>query len=439
MSARATTMTPTQLRVDSMRGPRLASIVMLLSMIGLFGAIVVWMSMAALDEVTPGVGKVIPSRQIQVVQNLEGGIVAEILTREGDQVAAGQVLMRIDATVAGASFREQEEAYLPLLASVARLQAEAEGREPVYPPDLARARPEIVQREGELYRARKTELDSVVSVLTQQRAQRAQEVEELQGKLRGARESYELVKKEYDLTAPLVKQGLVAQVELLRLERQLSDFTAQISTANANIPKARAGMSEIDQRMRERRDNFRTEALKELADRRAKLASIQENMTARRDRMERAELRSPVKGIVKQLHANTVGGIIQPGQDVISIVPLEDSLLVEAQVNPRDVAFLHPGQPAKVKLTAYDFTVYGGMDAELESISADTITDKQGNSFYLIRVRTLKNTLSRPNGESLPIIPGMIAQVDILTGKRTVLDYLVKPFIKARYTALRER
>jgi len=439
MSARATTMTPTQLRVDSMRGPRVASIVMLLSMIGLFGAIVVWMSMAALDEVTPGVGKVIPSRQIQVVQNLEGGIVAEILTREGDEVAAGQVLMRIDATVAGASFREQEEAYLPLLASVARLQAEAEGRDPVYPPDLAQARPEIVQREGELYRARKTELDSVVSVLTQQRAQRAQEVEELQGRLRGARESYELVKKEYDLTAPLVKQGLVAQVELLRLERQLSDFTAQISTANANIPKARAGMAEIDQRMRERRDNFRTEALKELADRRAKLASIQENMTARRDRMERADLRSPVKGIVKQLHANTVGGIIQPGQDVISIVPLEDSLLVEAQVNPRDVAFLHPGQPAKVKLTAYDFTVYGGMEAELESISADTITDKQGNSFYLIRVRTLKNTLSRPNGESLPIIPGMIAQVDILTGKRTVLDYLVKPFIKARYTALRER
>lgn len=439
MSARATTMTPTQLRVDSMRGPRVASIVMLLSMIGLFGAIVVWMSMAALDEVTPGVGKVIPSRQIQIVQNLEGGIVADILTREGDQVAAGQVLMRIDATVAGASFREQEEAYLPLLASVARLQAEAEGREPVYPPDLTRMRPEIVQREGELYRARKTELDSVVSVLTQQRAQRAQEVEELQGRLRGARESYELVKKEYDLTAPLVKQGLVAQVELLRLERQLSDFTAQISTANANIPKARAGMSEIDQRMRERRDNFRTEALKELADRRAKLASIQENMTARRDRMERAELRSPVKGIVKQLHANTVGGIIQPGQDVISIVPLEDSLLVEAQVNPRDVAFLHPGQPAKVKLTAYDFTVYGGMEAELESISADTITDKQGNSYYLIRVRTLKNTLSRPNGESLPIIPGMIAQVDILTGKRTVLDYLVKPFIKARYTALRER
>jgi adhesin transport system membrane fusion protein len=241
------------------------------------------------------------------------------------------------------------------------------------------------------------------------------------------------------MTAPLVKQGLVSQVELLRLERQVTELQSQIASALANIPKARAGMAEIDQRMRERRDNFRTEALKDLADRRIKLAAIQENMTAKRDRMVRTEVRSPVKGIVKQLHVGTVGGIIQPGQDIVTVVPVEESLLVEAQVNPRDVAFLHPGQKAKVKLTAYDFTVYGGLEAELESISADTITDKQGNSFYLIRVRTLRNSLERAGGEPLPIIPGMIAQVDILTGKRTVLDYLIKPFIKARYTAMRER
>jgi adhesin transport system membrane fusion protein len=276
-------------------------------------------------------------------------------------------------------------------------------------------------------------------VLNQQRNQRVQEVEELNGRLRAARDGYDLIKREYDMTAPLVKQGLVSQVELLRLERQVTELQSQIASALANIPKARAGMAEIDQRMRERRDNFRTEALKDLADRRIKLAAIQENMTAKRDRMVRTEVRSPVKGIVKQLHVGTVGGIIQPGQDIVTVVPVEESLLVEAQVNPRDVAFLHPGQKAKVKLTAYDFTVYGGLEAELESISADTITDKQGNSFYLIRVRTLRNSLERAGGEPLPIIPGMIAQVDILTGKRTVLDYLIKPFIKARYTAMRER
>jgi adhesin transport system membrane fusion protein len=398
-----------------------------LTLVALFGAVVVWMSRASLDEVTPGFGKVIPSRQIQVVQNLEGGIVAEILTKEGQAVDAGAILMRIDATAAGASFREQEETYLPLLASVIRLQAEAEGREPVFPPELARDRPEIVLRENDLSRARKAELDSVVQVLNQQRNQRVQEVEELNGRLRAARDGYDLIKREYDMTAPLVKQGLVSQVELLRLERQVTELQSQIASALANIPKARAGMAEIDQRMRERRDNFRTEALKDLADRRIKLAAIQENMTAKRDRMVRTEVRSPVKGIVKQLHVGTVGGIIQPGQDIVTVVPVEESLLVEAQVNPRDVAFLH------------DFTVYGGLEAELESISADTITDKQGNSFYLIRVRTLRNSLERAGGEPLPIIPGMIAQVDILTGKRTVLDYLIKPFIKARYTAMRER
>ncbi len=439
MSARATTTIPTQLRVDTMRGPRFAAVAMLLALVALLGAAVVWMSKASLDEVTPGMGKVIPSRQVQVVQNLEGGIVAEILAREGQAVEAGEILMRIDATAAGASLREQEETYLPLLASVARLQAEAEDREPVFPPDLARNRPEIVLREQALYRARRAELDSVVQVLAQQRAQRAQEVEELNGKLRAAREGHELIKKEYDLTAPLVKQGLVSQVELLRLERQVTELQSQIAVALANIPKARAGIAEIDQRIRERRDNFRTEALKDLADRRVKLAAIQESITARRDRVVRTEVRSPVKGIVKQLHVATVGGVVQPGQDIVSVVPVEDTLLVEAQVNPRDVAFLHPGQKAKVKLTAYDFTIYGGLDGELESISADTITDRQGNSFYLIRVRTLKNSLERANGEALPIIPGMVAQVDILTGKRTVLDYLVKPFIKARYTALRER
>lgn len=439
MSSRATTLQPTALRVDMMRGPRIAAVATLVTLVALIGVSVFWMSRAELDEVTPGLGKVIPSRQIQVVQNLEGGIASEILVREGQEVEADQVLMRIDATAAGASFREMEETYFGLLASVARLQAEAEGREPVFPPDLVRDRPDLVRRERDLYRARKTEFDSLVGVLQQQRTQKQQEVEELQSKLRAAQEGYALVRKEYDLTAPLVRQGIVSQVELLRLERQVTELQAAIASALANIPKARAGIAEVDQRIRERRDNFRSEALKELNDRNVRMSAAQENMAGKKDRVTRTEVRSPVKGIVKQLHVNTVGGVIQPGQDIVSIVPVEEALLVEAQVNPRDVAFLHPGQKAKVKLTAYDFTIYGGLEAEVEQISADTIVDKQGNSFYLIRVRTLETQLRNAKGEALPIIPGMVAQVDILTGKRTVLDYLTKPFIKARYTALRER
>ncbi|MGQ0675930.1 MAG: HlyD family type I secretion periplasmic adaptor subunit, partial [Rhodospirillales bacterium] len=362
-----------------------------------------------------------------------------ILAREGQRVESGQILMRIDATAAGASFREMEETYLGSLAAVARLQNEADGNEPVYPAELVRLRPDLVKRENDLYRARQTELEATVSILQQQRRQREQELQEMQSKLKAAQDGYGLIKREYDMTAPLVARGVVSQVELLRLERQVSDLQAQIATGLAGLPKVRAAMQEVDQRVREKRDNFRTEAIKELNDRKVRLASIQESMTARRDRVTRTEVRSPVKGVVKQLHVNTVGGILQPGQEIVSVVPLEDSLLVEAQVSPRDVAFLHPGQKAVVKLTAYDFTVYGGLDAQVDQISADTIQDKNGNSFYLIRVKTLKNTLKDAKGDELPIIPGMIAQVDIVTGKRTVLEYLVKPFVKARYSALRER
>ncbi len=439
MSTRATTASPTALRVDTMRGPHAAAIATLLTLVALVLVAFLWMSRADLDEVTPGLGKVIPSRQIQVVQNLEGGIVGELLVREGQSVDAGQILMRIDDTVSGANFREMEENYLGLLASVGRLQSEADGKEPIYETELLHARPDLIRRENDLYRARQTELESTISVLQQQRRQREQEMAELQSKLKAAQDGYGLIKREYDMTEPLVRRGVVSQVELLRLERQVTDLQAQIVTGLAGIPKVQASMREVDQRIREKRDNFRTEAIKDLNDRKVKLSSIQENMTAKRDRVTRAEVRSPVKGVVKQLNFNTVGGIIQPGQDIATVVPVEDNLLVEAQVSPRDVAFLHPGQKAVVKLTAYDFTVYGGLEAELDQIGADTIQDKQGNAFYVIRVRTLKNTMKDAKGETLPIIPGMIAQVDIMTGKRTVLDYLMKPFIKARYSALRER
>ncbi len=432
-------MTPTALHVDTMRGPRNAAIATLATLVALVVAAFLWMSRAELDMVTPGYGKVIPSRQVQVIQNLEGGIVGEILVREGQKVDAGQILMRIDDTAAGANFREMEETYLGIQAGVARLQNEADGKEPVYPAELVRIRPDLVKRENDLYRARQTELEATISVLAQQRRQREQEMQELQSKLKAAQDGYGLIKREYDMTEPLVKKGIVSQVELLRLERQVSDLQAQIATGLAGLPRIRASMQEVDQRIREKRDNFRTEAIKDLNDRRVRLSSLQESMTARRDRVTRTEVRSPVKGIVKQLHVGTVGGILQPGQEIATVVPLEDSLLVEAQVSPRDVAFLHPGQKAIVKLTAYDFTVYGGLDAELDQISADTIQDKQGNSFYLIRVKTLNNTLKDTKGDVLPIMPGMIAQVDIVTGKRTVLEYLVKPFVKARYSALRER
>jgi adhesin transport system membrane fusion protein len=439
MEVHPTTASPTQLRVDMMRGPRLVVVLLFLTLVGFVATAITWAHYAELDEVTSGLGQVIPSGEIQVVQNLEGGIVFEILVAEGDFVEAGEVLIRIDDTAAGASFRETEETYFGAQVSVIRLSAEADRKELVFPENLVRERPELVARERQLYDTRQAELRSSLAILAQQRSQRSQEREELQSRLKSLRRSFALSKEEFDITAPLAEKGMVSKVEVLRLKREVNDLQSQIDSTVISISRALSAISEADQRIQERRDAFRAEALRDRNDRRIRMAALLEGMTARRDRVTRTAVRSPVRGTVKQLHFNTVGGVVQPGQDIAEIVPTDDTLLVEAKIKPSDVAFVHPGQAAVVKLTAYDFSIYGGLDASLVQISADTILDDQGNSFYRIRVRTDETELRDKDGEPLPIIAGMVAEVDIVTGKKTVLEYLLKPFNKARHRAMRER
>lgn len=434
-----TTATPTKLRVDMMRGPRVASIVLLLVVVALFGTILFWSSQAELDEVAAGMGRVIPSSEIQVVQNLEGGIVQDILVREGQTVEKDQILLRIDDTSASASAGATMQTYAGFNAAVIRLTAEAEGIALAWPEALKRDRPDLVARETDLYNTRQQELKSSIGILRQQRTQRARELEEQRSSLQGLQLSYEFVAEEYKLTEPLVEKGSVSKVEFLQLKRQLNDLESQINTTRIASKRTQSAIAEADSRIKERRQNFRSTALAELNDRKTRLNALAEELRSQEDRVTRTEVRSPVRGIVKQLHFNTVNGVVQPGEDMVEIVPLDDTLLVEAEINPRDVAFLFPGQEAKVKLTAYDFSIYGGLDAKLEQISADTITDEEGNSFYQIRVRTEDSHLLGKDGEPLPIITGMVAEVDILTGKKTVLDYMLKPFIKARHKALRER
>ncbi len=439
MEVHPTTLTPTQLRVDMMRGPRLAVVLLLLVLVGFIATAITWANKAELDEVTSGVGQVIPSREIQVVQNLEGGIVAEIFVKEGDEVDAGQILIQIDDTTAGASFRETEETYLGVLASVVRLSAEASGEEPTFPEDLRRDRPELVARETRLYRSRRSELKSSLAILQQQTVQRVNELEELESRLISLRKGHQLSKEELDITRPLAEKGVVSRVEMLRLEREVNDLETQVEATEFTIPRVRSAIAEAEQRVKQKNSNFRSEAMRDANERRIRMAALSEGLSARRDRVVRTEVRSPVRGIIKQLHFNTIGGVVQPGQNIAEVVPIDDTLLVEAKIRPSDVAFVYPGQPAVVKLTAYDFSIYGGLDASLEQISADTIVDEQGNSFYRIRVRTGDTRLRGKDGEPLPIIPGMVAEVDIVTGKKTVLDYLLKPFRKARHKAMRER
>lgn len=430
---------PNQLRTDMLRGPRIAIVLLLLLLVVIFVSGIYWAHQAQIDEVTGGLGQVIPSSEVQIIQNLEGGIVSEIMVRSGDTVEADQVLLRIDDTNAAAGFNEIRETYLGLMASAARLTAETEDRELIFPDEIMSNRPDLVASETQLYQTRKSELDSALQVLQQQKSQRGGELRELRSRLAGLRRSYALVDEEYKLTAPLLERGMVARVDVIRLERDKSDLQSEIRQAQDGIPQVQSSISEAEQRIQERRNNARSLALAELNEKRVRMSALLEQMRASEDRVVRTEVRAPLKGIVKAVNFNTIGGVVQPGEDMIEIVPIEETLLIEAKVSPKDVAFLHPGQAAKIRLTAYDFSIYGGLEGELEQISADTIEDERGEHFYHVRVRTAETGLTGKDGEPLPIIPGMVAEVDILTGKRTVLQYLLKPFLKARHKAFRER
>ena len=398
----------------------------------------VWANYAMLDEVTRGVGKVIPSSHVQVVQNLEGGIVSELLVKAGDVVDQGQVLLRIDDTRFASSFRESQVKAQSLQAKIARLTAESQGVAFQISKDLPAEQREVFQNEFSLAQSRQKEVQATLNILQQQKNQKQHEIGELRSKVGQLQRSYELVLKELRLTEPLVKKGLASEVELLRLQRQVSELKGGLDSTRLSIPRAESSVSETDRKMEELGVNFRTNAISELNDNKAELSRITQSNFALEDRVTRTAVRSPVRGTIKQVKVTTVGGVVQPGMDLIEIVPLEDKLLIEAQIRPADIAFLHPNQPAMVKLTAYDFSIFGGLPAHLEHISADSITNERGESFFLIRVRTERKYLGAED-KPLPIMSGMTASVDILTGKKSLLDYLLKPIKKAHDQALRER
>ena len=402
-------------------------------------AALAWAGWAELDEVTTGGGRVIPSRHIQEVQNLEGGILTELLVREGDRVEQEQPLLQIDDTGFSSSLRESQQREMALRAKAARLQAESSGEAFTVPGELGSVYPELVQQELLLYQNRQTELHTGRNILVERKNQIEQEIRELQSKQQRAATSLALSRKELGMTRPLVAAGAISEVEVLRLERQVNELAGEQEAARLAIPRASSRLEEAAKRIAELELQFRNEAHTELNSINAELSRLSESSVALEDRVRRTIVRSPVRGTVKQIMVNTIGGVIQPGMRLMEIVPLEDSLLVEARIRPKDIAFLHPGQPAIVKITAYDFAIYGGLEGKLEHISADTIQEQGDNeSYYLVRVRTEKSHLGEREG-ALPTIPGMLAEVDIITGKKTVMDYLLKPVLRAKERAMRER
>jgi len=401
-------------------------------------AAIVWAHYTSIDEVTVGEGTVVPSSQVQVIQNLEGGILKAISVRAGQAVEEGQLLMTIENTEAVSSLREQQVERMNLMARASRLAAEASGREPVFSQSMRQEYPEIVNREEDLYQNRQDSLRANQAVFQQQIAQREQEIVEQRAQLENFQSTYELASQELSLTRPAFERGAVSRVELLQLERQVNQLQGDLQASRLAIPRAQSALEEARTKLAESSAKFRADAQEQLTEVRGQLDQLRESSVSLEDKVDRTLVRSPVKGIVKQVQINTVGGVIKPGMSLMEIVPVDDSLLIEAKVRPEDVGFIKPDLPAMVKLTAYDFSIYGGLEAQVENISADTILDEEGNSYYLVKVRTNRNYLGTESSP-LSIIPGMQSSVDIITGKKTVLDYLLKPIFKAQQNALRER
>ncbi len=398
-------------------------------------ALLVWAAFAQVDEISRGEGRVVPSRQVQVIQSLEGGIVTEILVEAGDVVKVGTPLIKIDETRAASSLKENQGQYLALLAKEARLKALANGNAYNPPAQVQQEMPQVYEQERALYQASREELDSTVNIARDQMVQREKELIEVQYKKEIAEKTYESASKELAANKPLLASGAVSEIDILRLEREATKARGEIDQARAQLSRIQVSISEAKRKIGEAEQSFLSKVRTELNDTSAKVNSLTQTSVALTDKVKQSTLKSPVNGKVSRLFYNTVGGVIQPGKEVMEVVPTDDSLILETKVQIKDIAFIRPEQAAIIKLTAYDYTIYGTLNGVVDSVAADSIVDDKGNAYYIVKVRTQQSAI----GKGLPIIPGMMAQVDILTGKKTVLSYLLKPVLKAKSYAFSER
>jgi len=403
-----------------------------------FGWIIFWASQAELDELTRGEGKIIPSHQLQVIQNLEGGIVSDILVDEGDIVKKGQILLKINNTNFTSSFKESKLRQYELKAKLIRLDSEANNKPFIYDKEEMKDLESQIRFEKSLYESNKKQLESSIRVVKEQIKQRNQELKELSAKIRQEERTLSLMQDEVKITKPLVDKGLISQVEFLQLKRQLNSLKGELESSRLSIPRLSSKIVEAKSKIQEIELEYKNRAKKELNEVVAEIARITQSNIALDDKVRRTLVRSPVDGTIQQLLINTIGGVIQPGMDLIEIVPAQDTLLVEAKIKPSDIAFLRPQLEAMVKFSAYDFTIHGGLKGKLTHISADTITNEKGESHYLVRIKTDESFLGTQE-KPLPIMVGMTVSVDIITGKKTVLDYILKPILKTKQNSLSER
>lgn len=398
-----------------------------------------WAYLTELDDVTRVDGRIVPSGDIQIIEATEPGVLKALHVREGQVVQAGTLLMEFDTTQIDSQLSQEQQRAFGLMARIQRLQSEIEGRDLQFDAALVTGAPDVVQSERALYQGRQAELQAEIDILLRQQQQRHREYEEGLVDQVTAEETLNVLAEERAMMAPLVASKMEPATTLLALRRSEAEWKGRRVRAEAATSRLKTGLEEIDDRIQAARSRFRSNALTDLALATAELSALKPMLPALQDRASRANVQSPARGIVNRIHRTTIGGLARTGEELVEIVPLDDSLLVEAYVRPQDIAFLHAGQPVKVKITAYDFARYGGLDGEIVRIGADTITRSERNDeeVFVIEIRT-NGTMLDASGLAVEIIPGMVAEVDILAGRKTVLDYLIQPVVKIKDQALRE-
>ena len=407
------------------------------------GAVIIWLIVwayyAKIDALTRGQGKIIPSHHLQVIQNLEGGIVSEILVKEGQSVKKGDILIKIDATTFESNYAENKLRFNELEAKSMRLVAESTGKKFIVSQEIKEKSPELIKHEKSLYLSNLEQLNNNILIYNRRLNQKKAEREEARAKLVQIASNYKLIQKEVQINEPLVKKGIVSEVEFLQLKRQKNTLSGELKSTKLSIPRLTSIIEEKKNNIKEVTLKFRNIAKESFNETKAEMKRIHRSNIAREDKVKRTDVRSPVDGTINQLLINTVGGVLKPGMDIVEIVPNQDNLLVEAKIRPADIAFLYPGQKAIVKFSAYDFAIYGSLNGVLTHISAGTIVDEiDKKSYYLVHIKTDRNYLGNEETK-LNLIVGMTADVDIVTGKKTVLDYILKPILRAKENTLSER
>lgn len=401
--------------------------------------LIIWAYFTEIDTLTRGEGKISPSNQLQVIQNLEGGIITDILVKEGQEVKKDDILLKIDDIGFMANYEEKQLKYNELEAKSIRLYAESTGTRFDVPKKILDKSPKLIEREKALHLSNLEQLNNNILIYQHKLKQKKIEKQEAQAKLAQLESNLKLINKEVELNKDFVEKKLVSEVSFLQLVRQKNTIEGDMKAISLSIPRLKSVIQEYEQNIKEVRLKFKNNAKEAYNETKAEMARIEKTNIAREDKVRRTNVKSPVDGTVHRILINTVGGIAKPGMNIVEIVPTQDNLIVEAKIRPADIAFLHPGQKAIIKFTAYDFAIYGSMQGVLTHISASTIVDEiDKQSYYLVRLKIDKDYMGDEN-KKLKLLVGMTADVDIITGKKTILDYILKPILRATENTLSER